>query len=79
MKVPLGRKFRPVVTEDQHFSPERLVQDLRAKGCEVRPVLHASPWKSCSPYAHTVCTLTTKNFESLLKNILKCQKHSSKQ
>ncbi len=36
MQVPLGRKFRHVLTEDQHFSPEKLIQDMQAKGSEVR-------------------------------------------
>ena len=40
IQVPLGRRFGGVLTEQQHFSPQKLIQQLRAKGLEVRPALH---------------------------------------
>ena len=42
-QVPLGRRFSPVLTEEQHFSPERLVQQLAAKGAEVSAGSGTSP------------------------------------
>ena len=36
-QVPLGQRFRQVLTDEEHFSPQVLVQHLKeAKGVQVR-------------------------------------------
>ena len=36
MQVPLGQRFRQVLTDEEHFSPHLLVQHLKeAKGVQV--------------------------------------------
>ena len=35
-QVPLGHRFRHVLSEEEHFSPQKMVEQLRAKGVTVR-------------------------------------------
>ena len=35
-QVPLGQRFRHVLTEHEHFSPQSMVQQLQVKGAQVR-------------------------------------------
>ena len=36
MQVPLGLRFRQVLSEAEHFSPWSMVQQLQEKGTQVR-------------------------------------------
>jgi hypothetical protein len=35
-QVPLGQRYRQVLSEAEHFSPWSMVQQLQEKGTEVR-------------------------------------------
>ena len=39
-QVPLGHRFRHVLSEEEHFSPQRMVQQLQAKGVTVRAAMN---------------------------------------
>ena len=82
VQVPLGRRFGQILTEEQHFSPEKLIHQLHAKDLEVGLQAQNSRatsigWQHVSGFVTEPCMACMRPYMHIWQLLLRWHRASS--